>query len=260
MNNTATSQGACRNALMPVFLVAYWLLFPAGGVWADDGIRQPVKTAFWSFKPMSYVEDGVAKGIHVELLKELMQEAGLQYVETEMPIRRVYQEMATGNLDGFRSAAFESAAEIAIAVEPPIFYPVRLQLYGLGADKPPDIASIEPSILIVIAGYKYGGVLGRLLDRHPKMTVINTNNHTSAFRLLAAGRAPYVLDYWFPAEDAIKKLGLVDIACTEVFSKPVRFYVGKKTSNASLLVEKLNAASRRILARRPAQKTMEKAG
>ena len=235
----------------------------SGAAWAvDEEIPQPLKVASFDFKPISYPEDGIAKGIHADMMRELMAEAGLTFTVTFTPPGRIYNELtrSSGTVEVWRSARIEKAVELGLPVLPTIFLPLPLMLFGLAGNKPPKITELTAQPLISILGYSFGGEADRLQARVPGMQILYTNGHTAAFRMLKAGRAKYVLDYWHPGIVTAQEQGIGDVAYTEVFSFPTILWVSKKMPLAQQLIKRLSAASIRILERRRATEKINEAG
>ena len=216
------------------------------------GTNTPLKVVAFNFKPVTYLENGVAKGIHSEMLRELMAEAGLNFEVVFMPPGRIYSELARSErrVDIWRSARFAKAVNHGLEVTPTIFLPLPLGLFGLAGNKPPKITALTAMPLITIMGYSLGGEADKLQKRVPGMTMLYANGHEAAFRMLKAGRARYVLDYWHPGMMTAKQLGIGNVAYTDVFSRPTVLWVARKHPEAGALVAKLGEASARILARR----------
>ena len=212
----------------------------------------PIRFGQQPYKPMSYMENGVSKGIHAEFRKDLMAEAGLAHTEHYMPLSRLYHSLKKGQsgVHTWLTIEMPETYKLGYPVRPTIFFPVRLNLFALAGTRPPTFDEFAAERLITIIGFKYGGMLDRLKKRVPGLTVLQAHNHIAAFRMLKAKRAKYVLNYLLPGLDAAKDGKVGALAHTELMQQPTLMFVSKNVSNAQALVHRLSDASKRILARR----------
>ena len=223
---------------------------------AENQIK-PIRFGAADFTPNVYREKGKLKGRAVERRRELMREAGLDHTEHFMPQSRLYHQIkrGKGNLDAWLSVDIESMNKLGIPVKPTVFEPLRLHIIGL-KNKPPKIQDLRVDTLIVMLGFKYAGLVDKLKEREPAMRVIAVPTHTGALRMLKAGRAPYFIDYLAPALHYAAKMGIAELNTTEIYTKPICLFISKDNAQAEELVERLNQASKRILARRAAAKAI----
>lgn len=223
----------------------------------------PLRFGSQEFKPMIYVENGVVKGLQMELRNQLMAEADLPYTDRfYTQISRLYHEveLGKGNVDAWMAAELPSLVKLGIPVKPTIFLPIRLHIFGLGGTEPTVIETLEIKALITVIGYKFAGIPGRLKERLPAMRILAAPTHITAFRMLRAQRAPYVISYFTPADYVVKKLDMKNVTSTELSRHVVVLYVSRNNPDAEALVERLSKAAERILARRKNEDANENEG
>lgn len=217
------------------------MLTPAGGLCQQTGEPavpfEPVRLGFIDFVPHSYMVDGVPHGPFLLDAIEVFEREGLKYELVQLPIARLYQAIQSGRIHVWPGISGHAGHDAAtIFVEEPVNM-LRLRLYG--RQMPPLISDIYAERLIVIAGFRYGGLLDRLATLERKMTLVPARDHASAFELLGVGRAPYVLDYKLPADDAIVALGLEGLQERVVQDLPIHFYISKFGPDPSRLLEQM---------------------
>ena len=80
----------------------------------------------------------------------------------------------------------------------------ELRVYRVG-DKPPILRGedLAGKRIITIRGYTYGGLLDFIADRKNGVANNPTMKHETAFAMLDAGRADYLLDYTGPASEVL---------------------------------------------------------
>ncbi|MBL4790292.1 MAG: hypothetical protein JKY60_15070 [Kordiimonadaceae bacterium] len=212
----------------------------------------PIGIAVYEFPPRLTFKDGKPTGLFIDITEEIMAEAKMPYVFVRVPVGRLYANLRERSdvvhvWPGMVSAHF---LEVGLQIEPTLFDLTRLSLYGLKGNKPPAFGALQNVTLITMTGYKFGALLQSLETRNANVTVLSTPSHISGFRMLQAGRAPYVLDYQDPAGVTLKKLQMYDLEVTSVKEWQTALWVSKKAPQAEALRKVLAEASKRIVARR----------
>jgi len=209
----------------------------------------PVKMAYFDFPPYIYADNGKIAGSIASLAHEIMAEAGLDYEFISMPVARIYKDIGLGRVHFWIGTPGAAEMVGTTLVGTSIIGTSRLNVYGLGASNPPKFEDLRNTAIITLKGYAYGGRREELAER-PGIQILATHNHASAFLMLRAGRAPYLLDYHTPSEQTMLELGMSDIRETNVYERPNRLIVSKKSPHAELLLELLEAGVHRAYARR----------
>ena len=217
----------------------------------EGAIREPVGVGYFRSPPNMSRKNGEAVGLWITLTKELMAEAGLSYAFVQVPVGRLYTNIArkSSTIQVWLGARQSEFLRLGVPVEPSLYGDLRVNIYGLQGMPPPEPSALKNVSLITLIGYRYAGFLGRLKARKSGVKTIASPSHISAFRMLTAGRAPFVLDYKAPAEFAIAQLGMDGVLSVTVSVTPATMLVSKQAEQKDLLLDRLSAASRRITAR-----------
>ena len=255
---------SCIAALQRLLLGAVLLLGLAAVSRAATAQGQPspdaadpavIQFGYYNFPPRFYTENGNPAGTYADITRELFAEAGLTVNYSVMPIGRLYNEIKhTGRLQLWMAVLTKTFTDMGIPIRPNLYGSISLNLYGMPGNKPPAADQLGDRPLIAVVGFRYGGMLDRLQKAHPSLIILHANNHVSAFRMLKAGRAPYVLEYHGQMLNAVAGLNIGELEVTPVQSWEAFMMVSNDAPNASILVSKLESAAKRILARPTAKK------
>ena len=97
--------------------------------------------------------------------------------------------------------------------------------------------------LITLRGYSYGGLAQYIAKQAGDIVNHSAPGHEAAFRMLAAGRADYVIDYAGPAREVMADAGLTDYV-SDVLSRQDVFLVLSKTyPDAETVMAELEAVA-----------------
>jgi len=210
---------------------------------------EPVKMAYFDFPPYIYADHGKISGSIAALAHEMMVEAGLEYEFISMPVARIYKDIAMGRVHFWIGTPGAAEMVGTTLMGTSVVGTSRLNIYGLGDSLPPRFEDLRDTAIITLKGYAYGG-RGVELAARPGIRILATHNHASAFLMLQAGRAPYLLDYHTPSEQTMLELGMSGLHSTNVYERPNHLIVSKKSPHPELLLELLEAGVRRAYARR----------
>jgi ABC-type amino acid transport substrate-binding protein len=95
--------------------------------------------------------------------------------------------------------------------------------------------------VITIRGYSYGGLNNFLTDERQHVTSHVTQSHASAFKMLANGRADYVIDYAGPANEVLADDPIEGVAFDVLTRQDVLLVLSKSYPNAPLIMDRLEA-------------------
>jgi len=217
--------------------------------------RVPLRIGAAEFPPRAYFEDGQLVGSNVDIWRGLLKEAGLDWEARLLPPSRLYHSLTLGkgSTDLWVSIEIESMLKLGVPVKPSLFSDANLLLYAQAGAERQNLATLRADALIVVIGYKYDGLLDAFKKRSPETRIIVAPNHKAAFSMLKAGRAAYVLDYKAPGTYFADQTGLIGLTHTAVYSRTVFFFISHNAPDKAELQKRLEAASKRILARRAAE-------
>jgi len=223
-------------------------LLPVADDVSDSAINmEPVLLGYVNFPPHSYFEDGKAKGPYLLGSIKILERANLSYELVELPVARLYKEIANGKVHVWTGISGHAGHDRATIMDDTPIGILKLRIYGVGSP-PPTFENLRNTALIVIGGYQYAGLLRRQPPADRGVTLIPAQSHRSAFELMSVGRARYVMDYDQSAQQAISALGLGDVKATVVEDVPIYYYVSRAAPDPEGLL-KIMQDGRKVLHR-----------
>lgn len=191
------------------------------------------------FPPYYVVEEGELKGgIYAELLKGVMERAGLAYNVQAYSVPELFSGIENGDIHIWMGTpargAISSPRKIAEA---------NILVYTPSSLSPPSsIDGLNGKRVIVLEGYNYGGLLKKLSEPSRGIVVDRVRSHETAFKRLSSGLERFVIDYQVPAEKAISDLKIRNIKSHILSTVDVKIYVSRKAPEPEMLMEKLMKA------------------
>lgn len=95
--------------------------------------------------------------------------------------------------------------------------------------------------VITIRGYSYGGLVNFLADERNQVNNHVTQAHASAFRMLANGRADYVIDYAGPANEVLAAEPIAGVKFDVIARQEVFLVLSRTYPNAQAVMDRLEA-------------------
>ena len=95
--------------------------------------------------------------------------------------------------------------------------------------------------VITIRGYSYGGLNNFLMDERHHVTTHVTQSHASAFRMLANGRADYVIDYAGPASEVLAAERIEGVAFDVLSRQDIHLVLSKSYPDAQNVMDRLES-------------------
>lgn len=165
--------------------------------------------------------------------------AGMPWRYRTYPASRLFRYIEAGQSQFSILVRAPSLAECCLFSRKPIAS-VEIRVYRR-AGVPPvqrreDLAGKQ---VIAILGYTYGGLAAFLADERNRIGLHLTNTHQSAFRMLQAGRADYVIDYAGPAEEVIAGERMGPVAFDTLIRQDVHLVLSKTYPDAQRVMERL---------------------
>ncbi len=213
------------------------------------GAGPAVKVGYVEFPPVFYTDStGNPRGTLIELMGKVMKEAGYAWDAASYPTERMAKYLARGeihlwvgspSLPAFKGTTLVGATELMKIVMRSYFIndtsPIRAR------------ADLRGKKVIILNGYGYGGWINFIKEPANKVSYSETNTHESAFRMLKAGRADYLLDYKRPSDKVLRKIPVPGLAHSDITAFGVHFVVSKKAPAAGKLLENLENAYNRLV-------------
>ncbi len=137
-------------------------------------------------------------------VEAMLKEAGIQWKDAPVPVYRMYSYLETK--PEYFSILIKTPyiEKCCITSKVPVFY-LELGVYRKPTTSPISaLQELTSNSIITIEDYNYGTVRPFLSDTKNNITIHPAKTHQSAYSMLKANRAPYLLDYRGPA-DKIKE-------------------------------------------------------
>jgi len=234
---------------MRIFFFIFFLLFTPSGL-LKNVFGQTIEMVFIESPPFYFTNPaGKPEGILIDIVDKVMKKAGYDWHAEAFPVKRMARMMADGrahlwvgipNLPEFEGTTYVGESEI-----------FKVTLYSFRTGNSPPVLKKEDlagKSLIVLRGYSYGGWINFIKDPSNNVKHEEPDTHESAFAMLKAGRADYLLAYKEPAERILKKTDIPDLKQNEISSNILRFVVSRKTPNAKEVLDKLENAYQQLKA------------
>jgi ABC-type amino acid transport substrate-binding protein len=225
-----------------IFLMLVFILFQGVGV----AFSASLQIGVFNFPPYYIVDsnDEVKGGLYVEMLRNIMDRAGLEHSFISYPPKRLYHNLGKGNIQIWLGTLGVAEYEGKTLVSPVKIADINLMVYTNDSKTvlPSSIEGLKGRSVITIFGYNYGGLIQFLEDPANSITCEPAKSHDAAFMMLKIGRSNLLLDYHEPASDSIKKTDLPDLRYSPIQKIPLHLHVSKAVSNADEIMKKLMKA------------------
>lgn len=224
-----------KNLLVICFLIVYPFLI-TNSTYAQTG---HLKYGYIEFPPFTYTDsDKKPNGFLVDWASKIFPKAGYQFSSQSFPVLRLADYIVEGKIDvwmglktlpQFKGTTYKGAVKIT-----------DLVLKAYTKKKIKKIIKKEDlsgSSVIILRGYSYGGWIQYIKDPKNKVMYIKANKHTSALKMLNAGRADYLLDYKAPCEIAQREVKVEGLKFNTIKALPIYFIVSKKVINGGKVLK-----------------------
>ena len=203
-----------------------------------------LKVGVLHFPPFYVVEGpGHVSGIYTDIIEKVLNRAGFTYSIDGFPPKRFYKQLGENTTNFFLGVRGSEYIEGKVAFGELEFEGIQLRAYSTG-DTPVVTQKEELSgkRVIVIRGFGYGGLAKYLHEPLHEINIIETGDHYTAFKMLAAGRGDYLLDYRTTSTLVIDDLGLSGIRYGVMMQAHTYFIINKNYPNYSEVLSKIEQA------------------
>ncbi len=162
----------------------------------------------------------------------ILEQADLQWDYMQYPAARLFKNLEEGTANFSILVNAPQLRGCCIVSSQPIFK-TELRIYRRSYS--PKIETLDDLInkkVITIRGYSYGRLRNFLTDSEHLITRYSTDSHDSAFSMLEAKRAEYLLDYKGPSIETLKKRPIDDITFDTIDQVDVHIVLHKSYPNA----------------------------
>jgi len=232
--------GCARNVWLALLLVL--ALSPLA--LAADPVRTPPPAIEYAFPDQSVwtVRQGALGEPDNPLLKlaeVLFARAGLPWHGKSYPASRLFRNLQEGTSPFSMLVRAPSLETCCLFSRKPVAA-AEIRVYRRSGSAPirshTDLAGKR---VISIRGYSYGGLAAFLGDPANRVMHEPTQGHVSAFRMLASGRADYLIDYAGPAQEILALEPIEDVAYEVLNRQDVHLVLSKRYPDAQELMAKL---------------------
>lgn len=124
---------------------------------------------------------------------------------------------------------------------------VEIRVYRLG-DKAPlrTPEEIAGKNVITIRGYSYGGLSNFISDKENRVTNGESPTHAAAFKMLANGRADYLIDYAGPAAEVLATDPVVGIQSDLLLRQDVYLVLSKSYPDSGKVMARLESIAAKL--------------
>ncbi|MDX1757795.1 MAG: transporter substrate-binding domain-containing protein [Marinobacter sp.] len=212
--------------------------------------RPTLTVGYAEFPPLEYADDNDrAAGVFVALTRQVAKEAGYDLEFVYLPISRTYFYLKNGAIDlwpGLTQIPELQGHVLESDVSP---LPVRLSVWSLDGMPPVTrFESFHDRVLILIAGYTYGG-LREQLEQQESIRLTYAPNHLAALYMLQRNRGHYLLDYQYPVREVMKAYNITGVQEQEVRIRYTSWLFSRQNPDSERLRQAFDDAYRRLAAR-----------
>ena len=209
---------------------------------AQSGKPVEIEYGFPESPPLSFTNaQGESEGMLVRLASALFTKAGVSWRAVGYPAARLFSNLADGSTNFAILVNSPTISDCCIISKTPVFVH-ELRAYYLG-NKPPikEKSDLVGKSVITIRGYTYGGFMKFVTDEKNRITNNTAANHRTAFEMLDAGRADYLLNYGVNAPEALAPDQLAKLKYDTIGYFDIFLVVSKKHPNAEQFMAKLES-------------------
>jgi len=206
---------------------------------------QTIRMGYIEFSPVFYTDaDGVARGLLVDLARQVVPAAGYQLKMESLPVKRMANSLIKGEIDLWAGLKTLEGFEGNTLAGESILLQICLNAYTLGQD--PAISKKEDlnrKMIIGLRGFSYGGWVTYLKDPANEIDFIVVDTHESALKVLErnnkTGTKCYLLDYEQPVDKALRTYSVANLRKNPINCLDAYFVVSKKTPHAGTVLDRL---------------------
>lgn len=208
---------------------------------------EAVRLAYVEFFPYSYTEDGKPKGVLIDAFIASAQKLGFSYTMEGPPVKRIFQGIAHGDYDVFLGVKTAEAFKDTTLVSDTVIARIELRAWAMGREPAVKVKEdLAGKSIITMAGYTYGGWRAFIDDPANKITRIEATTPAQALSLLKRDRAPVLLQYQLPMEQALAGEVIPELKSNLISSADLHIVVSKKMPDAAIFLKRLETAFREL--------------
>lgn len=175
----------------------------------------------------------------IDIASALFQEAKIPWKSKQLPVSRMFQELDYQVSDFSILIKSPQILECCVTSDKPVFKEeLRVYHHPTGHT----ISSIDDLVgksIITIQGYSYGYLHSFLSNNINNLTIYTAPTHASAFAMLEARRADYLIDYRGASIEALSNNPIPNIMFDVLENFDLYLVLSKNHPNAVTLIKRL---------------------
>ncbi|MCP4163534.1 MAG: amino acid ABC transporter substrate-binding protein [Deltaproteobacteria bacterium] len=233
----------CLYTILTV-LVAHLFLF----LNYANATTSSLKYAYIEFPPFTYTDTNKQpSGFLVDWASKIFPKAGYKFTSESLPVLRLAGYIVDGKVDiwmglktlpQFKNTTYKGTVKITDLI---------LRAYTTKKNKKIiKKEDLKGTSVIILRGYSYGGWINYIKNPKNSVDYLKANKHTSALKMLRAGRGDYLLDYKAPCNIAQKKVTIKNLKHNDISSLPIYFIVSGKLKNGGDVLKNLEREFKKL--------------
>lgn len=182
----------------------------------------------------------------IDIARVLFHEANIPWKSKRLPVSRMFQQLGNQVSDFSILIKSPRILECCVTSENPVFNE-DLRVYHSSQSQ--TISSVNDLIgksIITIQGYSYGHLHSFFSSDTNKLTIHTAPTHASAFSMLKARRADYLIDYRGASIEALSNNPISGITFDVLEKFDLYLVLSKNHPNARSLIRRLEKIAHRV--------------
>lgn len=206
-----------------------------------------LKFAMIDIKPYYYLENGQFHGEAMDYLKRIFDKTDYKYSPHIYPIKRLLKYLYAGEIDlVFLPEGIVDPALVNFAEQSTSSLDIGLY-YNKSSYKSSEFKDLNNKQIIVVKNYNYSGLLPKLQQKYPEMTISIASSPEATFKMLEIGRGDAVLAYKRITESTFilnKELRYKSLYSSKIY---MIFSPKSKHPNPDSMMKSLNIANNQVV-------------
>lgn len=182
----------------------------------------------------------------IDIASALFHEAKIPWKSKQLPVSRMFQELDNQTSDFSILIKSPQILECCVTSEQPVFKE-ELRVYHRPISQTiSSVNDLAGKSIITIQGYSYGYLHRFLANDVNKLTIYTAPTHASAFAMLKAGRADYLIDYRGASIEALSNNPMPYIMFDVLENFDLYLVLSKNHPNALALIKRLENIANRV--------------
>jgi len=175
----------------------------------------------------------------LNLANALFTRANIPWHGKNYPAARLFKYLQDGSTPFSMLVKVPALQECCLWSKKPVAT-AEVRAYRLGNTAPArTLEELSGKSVITIRSYSYGGLRSFINDEKNRIRNSESPSHAAAFRMLASGRADYLIDYAGPAAEVLASENIPGIQSDQLLRQDVYLVLSKSYPDAARLMRRL---------------------